>query len=74
MMMSYQQQAELALLQHEERLQEAAQTRRLAHLRQRHTIDWSAWVSWLWTQGRGWFSRPQPIRKDQIAAMRHQPS
>lgn len=73
-MMSYQQQADLARLKHEARLHEAAQARRFAHLRPQYTLKLSAWVGQLWAQGRGWFSQPQPIRKDRIAAMRHQTS
>ncbi|MCE7986469.1 MAG: hypothetical protein DYG89_35305 [Caldilinea sp. CFX5] len=74
MMMSYQQQAELARLQHEARLQEAAQARRIAHLRQRRTVDWAAWLGWLWPQRRGRGSQAQPVRTDRIAAIRHQTS
>lgn len=74
MMMSYQQQADLARLQHEARLQEAAQARRIAHLRQRRPSDGVAWLGRLRTQWRGWFSQPQPVSKDRITAMRHQTS
>lgn len=74
MMMSYQQQADLARLQHEARLQEAAQARRFAHLRPRYIRNLSAWVGRLWAHGRGQFHQPQPERTDRIAAMRHQPS
>lgn len=73
-MMSYYQQAELARLQHEARLHEAAQARRFAHLRPQRTLNLSAWARRLWGQRRGWFNQPQPVDKGRIAAMRHQTS
>jgi hypothetical protein len=74
MMMSYYQQAELAHLEHEARLQEAEQARRIAHLQPQHTLNLSAWVGRLWAQGSEWFSQPQPAHTDRITAIRHQPS
>lgn len=74
MMMCYQQQAELALLQHKARLQEAAQARRIAHLRPRRTPNLSTWFARLWAQRHAGNNQPQPTRTDRIAAMRHQPS
>lgn len=72
MMMCYQQQAELALLEQEARLKEAAEARRFAHYRQQRPLPLWTWLHRLWGQQQGGFSQPQPVRKDRIAAMRHQ--
>ena len=73
-MMSYQQQAELARLQHEARLAAAAQERRFAHLRQRPTLPLATWLHWLGEQRRTWFAPSRLSTGDRIAAVRHQTS
>lgn len=69
-MTSYQQQAELARLQHEARLQQAEEARRFAYLRQRPAFHLPAWLHRLGQQVRVWFAAPPTVASDGMAAVR----
>lgn len=69
-MTSYQQQAELARLQHEARLQQAEAARRFAHLRQRPAFHLPVWLHRLGQQVRVWFDAPSAVTRDDMAAVR----
>lgn len=63
-MMNYLQQETLALMQHEERLAEAAK-RRLTHTPRTHALPLMAWFQWFGEQRRKWFAPQPPVIVDQ---------